>query len=114
MDDFLGDFINPRNKISTSLLVGCGLPGGMMGSMMSDLQGMHVAINAALRKNNKPEVSIDNLLVQLFQSEKNFLMLNQKFPMQKACSIFRITGTGSTNLNGMVIKAGFLAQTYMV
>ena len=67
MDDFLGDFINPRNKISTSLLVGCGLPGGMMGSMMSDLQGMHVAINAALRKNNKPEVSIDNLLVQLFQ-----------------------------------------------
>lgn len=67
MDDFLGDFINPRNKICSSLLVGCGLPGGMMGSMMSDLQGMHAAINAALRKNGKPEVNIDQLLVQLFQ-----------------------------------------------
>lgn len=67
MDDFLGDFIDPTNKIMTSLLVGCGLPGGMMGSMMADLKGMHAAINAALRKHNKPEVSLDNLVVQLFQ-----------------------------------------------
>ncbi|MDR1886700.1 MAG: oxaloacetate decarboxylase [Prevotellaceae bacterium] len=67
IDDFLGYFIDPSNKIMTSLLVGCGLPGGMMGSMMSDLKGMHGAINMALRQNNKPEVSLGNLVVQLFQ-----------------------------------------------
>ena len=67
MDDFLGYFINPKNKISTSLLVGCGLPGGMMGSMMADLTGMHGAINMALKKHGKPEVTLDELLVQLFQ-----------------------------------------------
>ncbi len=67
IDDFLGDFIDPRNKIMTSLLVGCGLPGGMMGSMMADLKGMHGAINSALRQHNKPEVTLEDLLVQLFQ-----------------------------------------------
>lgn len=66
IDDFLGYFIDPGNKHSTSLLVGCGLPGGMMGSMMADLKGMHGAINMALRQNGKPEVTLNNLLVQLF------------------------------------------------
>ena len=37
IDDFLGYFINPSNLLMSSLLVGCGLPGGMMGSMMADL-----------------------------------------------------------------------------
>ena len=67
IDDFLGYFIDPKNKIMTSLLVGCGLPGGMMGSMMADLKGMHGAINMALKQKNKPEVSLDDLVVQLFQ-----------------------------------------------
>lgn len=67
IDDFLGLYINPKNKISTSMLVGCGLPGGMMGSMMSDLKGVHNAINMALKKNGKPEVSFDDLTIQLFQ-----------------------------------------------
>jgi pyruvate carboxylase subunit B len=67
IDDFLGYFIDPSNKIMNSLLVGCGLPGGMMGSMMSDLRAMHPAINMALRNNNKAEVSIDELVVQLFE-----------------------------------------------
>ncbi|MDR0559214.1 MAG: oxaloacetate decarboxylase [Prevotellaceae bacterium] len=67
MDDFLGYFIDPSNKVMTSLLVGCGLPGGMMGSMMADLKGMHNAINMALRQNKKPEVSLNNLVVQLFR-----------------------------------------------
>jgi pyruvate carboxylase subunit B len=30
IDDFLGLFIDPGNKVMTSLLVGSGLPGGMM------------------------------------------------------------------------------------
>ena len=67
VDDFLGLYINPGNRISTSLLVGCGLPGGMMGSMMSDLKGVHGAINMALKKAGKPEVSFEELTVQLFQ-----------------------------------------------
>ena len=66
IDDFLGLYINPGNRVSTSLLVGCGLPGGMMGSMMSDLRGVHGAINMALKKNGKPEVSFEELTVQLF------------------------------------------------
>lgn len=66
IDDFLGYFIDPSNKIMTSLLVGCGLPGGMMGSMMADLRTMHPAINMALRNNGKPEVSLNDLVVQLF------------------------------------------------
>ncbi|GHT78217.1 pyruvate carboxylase subunit B [Bacteroidia bacterium] len=66
MDDFLGYFIDPSNKIMTSLLVGCGLPGGMMGSMMADLKGMHSAINMALKQKGKKEVTLNNLVVQLF------------------------------------------------
>lgn len=67
MDDFLGYFIDPGNKVMTSLLVGCGLPGGMMGSMMADLKGMHNAINLALKGRGKEEVTLNNLLVQLFK-----------------------------------------------
>ena len=67
IDDFLGLYINPANRISSSLLVGCGLPGGMMGSMMTDRRGVHGAINMALKKNGKPEVSFEELTVQLFQ-----------------------------------------------
>jgi pyruvate carboxylase subunit B len=66
IDDFLGFFIDPSNKIMTSLLVGCGLPGGMMGSMMADLKGMHNAINLALKQKGKQEVSLNNLVVRLF------------------------------------------------
>ncbi len=67
IDDFLGYWIDPSNKIMTSLLVGCGLPGGMMGSMMADLRGMHSAINMALRNNGKAEVTLNDLVVQLFE-----------------------------------------------
>lgn len=76
MDDFLGYFIDPGNKIMTSLLVGCGLPGGMMGSMMADLKGMHNAINMALRQRDKEEVTFNALVVQLFNEvEKIWPML---------------------------------------
>lgn len=67
IDDFLGYFIDSGNKHMTSLLVGCGLPGGMMGSMMADMKGMHSAINSSLRNNNKREVSLNELVVLLFQ-----------------------------------------------
>ncbi len=67
IDDFLGYFIDPGNMKTSSMLVGCGLPGGMMGSMMADLKGMHSAINLALLQHDKPEVSLNNLLIQLFK-----------------------------------------------
>lgn len=67
IDDFLGYWINPANAKMSSLLVGCGLPGGMMGSMMSDLKGFQGAINAAQRAHGRPEMSLDTLTVKLFQ-----------------------------------------------
>ena len=66
MDDFLGYWIDPRNSRMSSLLVGCGLPGGMMGSLMADLKGMHAAINMNLKNRGKSELSEDELLVELF------------------------------------------------
>jgi pyruvate carboxylase subunit B len=67
MDDFLVYFIDPKNKHTSSLLIGCGLPGGMMGSLMADLKGVHNAINMFLRKDGKKELNEDELLVQLFE-----------------------------------------------
>lgn len=66
MDDFLGYFQDRNNWITSSLLVGCGLPGGMMGSMMADLKGVHAGINMFLKGKGEPELSIDDLLVKLF------------------------------------------------
>ncbi|MBQ6248051.1 MAG: oxaloacetate decarboxylase, partial [Kiritimatiellae bacterium] len=66
IDDFLGYWISPTNSQMTSLLVGCGLPGGMMGSMLADLRGFKAAINAAERAHGKPESSLDTLMVRLF------------------------------------------------
>ena len=66
IDDFLGYFMDPTNKHMSSLLLKCGLPGGMMGSMMADLKGVHSGINMILRSRNEPELSLDDLLVMLF------------------------------------------------
>lgn len=66
IDDFLGYFMNPGNKLMSSLLLGCGLPGGMMGSMMADLTGVMSAINSNREKQGKQPLSEDALLVRLF------------------------------------------------
>lgn len=66
IDDFLGYFMDSTNKHMSSLLLKCGLPGGMMGSMMADLKGVHSGINMILKSKNKPELSLDDLLVMLF------------------------------------------------
>ena len=66
IDEWLGYFINPQNKIMSSLLLSCGLPGGMMGSMMSDLGGIRVTINNLRKKKGEPELSVDDLLIKLF------------------------------------------------
>jgi putative oxaloacetate decarboxylase len=66
IDEWLGYFINPGNKLMSSLLLGCGLPGGMMGSMMADLAGVREAINANRQKKGEEPLSEDALLVKLF------------------------------------------------
>ena len=66
IDDWLGYFINPQNKIMSSLLLGCGLPGGMMGSMMADLAGIHSTINNIRKKKGEEELSSDDMLIKLF------------------------------------------------
>jgi len=66
IDEWLGYFINPANKLMSSLLLGSGLPGGMMGSMMADLAGIHSTINNIRKKKGEPELSTDDMLINLF------------------------------------------------
>jgi len=66
IDEWLGYFINPQNKIMSSLLLSCGLPGGMMGSMMADLGGIRSTINNLRKKKGEEELSVDDMLIKLF------------------------------------------------
>lgn len=66
IDEFLGLFINPKNHLNSALMIGSGLPGGMMGSLMADLDGVHQGINQSLAAMGKPLLSLDDLLITLF------------------------------------------------
>lgn len=66
IDDFLGYYINPQNRYMNSLLIGPGLPGGMMGSLMADLERNLKSLNKWLQKNNQPTVTQEQLLLKLF------------------------------------------------
>jgi pyruvate carboxylase subunit B len=66
IDDFLGYYINPKNRLMNSLLIGPGLPGGMMGSLMADLENNLESLNRWLLKNGKEELTLDDLLLKLF------------------------------------------------
>ncbi|WP_320113576.1 biotin/lipoyl-containing protein [Draconibacterium orientale] len=66
IDDFLGYYINPKNRHMNSLLIGSGLPGGMMGSLMADLGNNLESLNKWLTKRNKPTLTQDDLLIKLF------------------------------------------------
>jgi pyruvate carboxylase subunit B len=79
IDDFLGYFIDPRNKQVSSLLISSGLPGGMMGSMMADLKGVHQGINTTLKSKGQPELSEDELIVKLF-NEVEFIWPKLGYP----------------------------------
>lgn len=67
IDDFLGYYINPRNRLMNALLIGPGLPGGMMGSLMADLENNLKSLNRWMEKHNKPAITQDDLLVALFE-----------------------------------------------
>ena len=65
-DDFLGYYIPKLKHINNSLLVKPGLPGGMMGSLMTDLEDNLKSLNKWKVKNGQPELTTDQLLVKLF------------------------------------------------
>lgn len=67
IEDWLGYYINPQNRYMNSLLIQSGLPGGMMGSLMADLEKNLKSINKWLSKNDKPLISQDELLLKLFK-----------------------------------------------
>lgn len=71
IDDFLGYWVDPRNRYINSLMLGCGLPGGMMGSLMADLKPVHAAINMNRKNQGLPELSEDEMLVELFDEVQN-------------------------------------------
>jgi pyruvate carboxylase subunit B len=66
IDEFLGYYINPKNRLMNSLLTGPGLPGGMMGSLMADLENNLTSLNKWLSKRGKTELTQDDLLIKLF------------------------------------------------
>ena len=66
MDDFLGYYIPALNHLNNSLLIKPGLPGGMMGSLMTDLEDNLKSLNKWKIKNGQPELTTDQLLVKLF------------------------------------------------
>ncbi len=66
MDDFLGYYIPAQNHLNNSLLIKPGLPGGMMGSLMTDLEDNLRSLNKWKEKNNQPLLTTDQLLVKLF------------------------------------------------
>ncbi|MDY3783952.1 MAG: biotin/lipoyl-containing protein [Candidatus Cryptobacteroides sp.] len=66
MDDFLGYWCPPLNRIDNSLLIKPGLPGGMMGSLMTDLEDNLASLNKWKTKNGQKPLTTDELLVKLF------------------------------------------------
>ncbi|MFT6940462.1 MAG: pyruvate carboxylase subunit B, partial [Cyclobacteriaceae bacterium] len=66
IDDFLGYYINPKNRLMNALLIGPGLPGGMMGSLMSDLENNLKSLNKWMDKHGKAQITQDDLMIALF------------------------------------------------
>lgn len=66
LDDFLGYYCPKLNRINNSLLIKPGLPGGMMGSLMTDLEENLASLNKWKAKHNQPAMTEDELLIKLF------------------------------------------------
>lgn len=70
IDDFLGYYINQRNRKMNPLLIGPGLPGGMMGSLMADLEKNLASINKWKEKKGQATLTQEQLLIKLFDEVK--------------------------------------------
>lgn len=67
IDDWLGFYINPMNRYMNSLLIGPGLPGGMMGSLMGWIEDTVKRVNKWAQNNNKDPFSLDQIMIMLFE-----------------------------------------------
>ena len=79
IDESLGYYINQKNRLMNSLLISSGLPGGMMGSLMSDLEKSHLSINKWLKKNKSDEINID-FLFSMLSDEVNEIWPKMGYP----------------------------------
>ena len=79
IDESLGYYINQKNRLMNSLLISSGLPGGMMGSLMSDLEKSHFSINKWLKKNKSDEINID-FLFSMLSDEVNEIWPKMGYP----------------------------------
>ncbi|MBO4446687.1 MAG: oxaloacetate decarboxylase [Bacteroidales bacterium] len=66
LDDFLGYYCPALNRENNSLLIKPGLPGGMMGSLMTDLEDNLASLNKWKVKNGQESLTTDQLLIKLF------------------------------------------------
>ncbi|MCQ2145655.1 MAG: oxaloacetate decarboxylase [Bacteroidales bacterium] len=66
LDDFLGYYCPDLNRVNNSLLIKPGLPGGMMGSLMTDLEDNLAQLNKWKTKNGQPTLTTDQILIKLF------------------------------------------------
>ena len=66
LDDFLGYYCPSYNRMDNSLLIKPGLPGGMMGSLMTDLEDNLSSLNKWKVKNGQSELTTDQLMIKLF------------------------------------------------
>ena len=66
MDDFLGYYCPKLNRINNSLLIKPGLPGGMMGSLMTDLEENLSSLNKWKEKHGQKPLTTDEILIKLF------------------------------------------------
>ncbi len=67
IDKFLGYYIDPNNRYLNSILINSGLPGGMMGSLMADLERNLASLNKWLEKNHKKPLTKDDLMLRMLQ-----------------------------------------------
>ncbi|MDP5172589.1 MAG: oxaloacetate decarboxylase [Bacteroidia bacterium] len=66
IDEWLGYYISDSNRLMNSMLIGPGLPGGMMGSLMADLESNLSGLNKWLEKRGEAPLTQDDLLIRLF------------------------------------------------
>jgi len=63
--------MDERNRKMNPLLIGPGLPGGMMGSLMADLEKNLASINKWKTKKGQPTLTQEQLLIKLFDEVKH-------------------------------------------
>ena len=67
INEFLGYFIDADNRYLNSILIDSGLPGGMMGSLMADLEKNLASLNKWMEKHDQHPITKDDLFLRLLK-----------------------------------------------